>query len=65
MNSRYHRVFHIDGVNPPLEEAMSQRSAGKLLGLFVAVLAIGASASQIQAFKNSPARPATAAHEVA
>jgi len=44
---------------------MRQRSAGKLLGLFVAVLAIGASASQIQAFKNSPARPATAAHEVA
>jgi adenosine deaminase len=44
---------------------MRQRSAGKLLGLFVAVLAVGAYASQIQAFKNSPARPATAAHEVA
>jgi len=45
---------------------MRQRSAGKLSTLFiVAVFALGARASQIQAFKNSPARPATAAHEVA
>jgi adenosine deaminase len=44
---------------------MRQRSAGKLSILLVAVLTIGASGSQIQAFKNSPARPATAAHEVA
>ena len=46
---------------------MRQRSAGKLLSLLAAILAlsIGVSASQIQAFKNAPARPATAAHEVA
>jgi hypothetical protein len=44
---------------------MRQRSARKLLSIFIVVLAIGASASQIQAFKNAPARPATAAGEVA
>lgn len=44
---------------------MRRRSAGKLSILLVAVLAAGASGSQIQAFKNSPARPATAAHQVA
>jgi adenosine deaminase len=44
---------------------MRQHSAGRLLSLFVVALAIGASASQIQAFKNAPARPATAAHEIA
>jgi adenosine deaminase len=52
------------GLNAP-EETMRQRSAGMLSILFVAVLAIGASGSQIQAFKNSPARPATAAQQVA
>jgi hypothetical protein len=51
--------------NPSLEEAMRQRSAGKLCILIVAVLTIGASGSQIQVFKNSPARPATAAQQVA
>ena len=44
---------------------MRWRSARKLSGLFVVILAAGAYASQIQAFKNAPARPATAAHEVA
>ena len=44
---------------------MRQRSAGMLSILLVAVLTIGTSASQIQAFKNSPARPATAAQQVA
>jgi adenosine deaminase len=44
---------------------MRQRSAGRLLVLFVAFLTMGASGSQIQAFKNSPARPATAAQQVA
>lgn len=44
---------------------MRQRSAGKLFILLVAVLSISATGSQIQAFKNSPARPATAAQQVA
>jgi len=44
---------------------MRQRSAGKLAILLVAVISISASGSQIQAFKNSPARPATAAQQVA
>jgi len=44
---------------------MRQRSAGRLSIFLVAVLTIGASGSQIQAFKNSPARPATAAQQVA
>jgi hypothetical protein len=44
---------------------MRPRSARTLLIVLVSALAIGASASQIQAFKNSPARPATAAHETA
>jgi hypothetical protein len=44
---------------------MRQRSAGKLSTLLVAVLTVCASGSQIQAFKNSPARPATAAQQVA
>jgi adenosine deaminase len=48
-----------------MEEVMRQRSAGKLSILLVAILAIGASGSQIQAFKSSPARPATAAQQVA
>jgi hypothetical protein len=58
-------MFHLHGANPSLEEAMRQRSAGKLCILIVAVLTIGASGSQIQVFKNSPARPATAAQQVA
>ncbi len=44
---------------------MRQRSAGRLSILLAAALTIGASGSQIQAFKNSPARPATAAQQVA
>lgn len=45
---------------------MRQRSAGNLSVLLVAILlTLGASGSQIQAFKNSPARPATAAQQVA
>lgn len=45
---------------------MRQRSAKIVLAfLLVGVLAPGARAGQIQAFKNTPARPATAAHEVA
>ena len=44
---------------------MRMRSAGKLSILFVAALTISAAGSQIQAFKNSPARPATAAQQVA
>jgi adenosine deaminase len=44
---------------------MRQRSAGKLSILLVAVLAVSATGSQIQVFKNSPARPATAAQQVA
>jgi adenosine deaminase len=44
---------------------MRQRSAGKLSILLVAVLTVGATGSQIQVFKNSPARPATAAQQVA
>lgn len=42
---------------------MRWRSAGSLVVLLLAVLVIGASGSQIQPFKNSPARPATAAQE--
>jgi hypothetical protein len=44
---------------------MRQRSAGNLSIVVVAALSICAAASQIQAFKNSPARPATAAQQVA
>lgn len=44
---------------------MRQRSAGNLSILFIAILAISASGAQIQAFKNSPARPATAAQQIA
>ena len=44
---------------------MRQRSAGKLSIFLVAVLTAGAAGSQIQAFKNSPARPATAAQQAA
>jgi hypothetical protein len=44
---------------------MRQRSAGKLCVLFIALFTLCASGSQIQAFKNSPARPATAAQQVA
>jgi adenosine deaminase len=44
---------------------MRQRSAGKLSVLLLAILVVGASGSQIQVFKNSPARPATAAQQVA
>jgi hypothetical protein len=44
---------------------MRQRSAGKFLLILVAVISISAFGSQIQAFKNSPARPATAAQQVA
>ncbi len=51
-------------VRPP-ENAMRLLSAGKLSICLVAVLSIGAAGSQIQAFKNSPARPATAAQQVA
>jgi len=42
---------------------MRQRSAGKLSILLVAVIAISAAGSQIQTFKNAPARPATAAQQ--
>jgi len=44
---------------------MRQRSAGILSILFVAAFTISVSGSQIQAFKNSPARPATAAQQIA
>jgi len=44
---------------------MRHGSAGILLICIVAALAVGATGSQIQAFKNSPARPATAAQQVA
>jgi adenosine deaminase len=44
---------------------MRQRSAGRLFVFLVAVFTISAFGSQIQAFKNSPARPATAAQQVA
>jgi hypothetical protein len=44
---------------------MRQRSAAKLPILLVAVFAISAGGSQIQTFKNAPARPATAAQQIA
>ena len=44
---------------------MRHGSAGMLSISLVAALSIGATGSQIQAFKNSPARPATAAQQVA
>ncbi len=43
---------------------MRQRSAGLIIAVFAAVVSIHAG-SQIQAFKNTPARPATAAQQVA
>jgi hypothetical protein len=54
--------FHIQGPFA-LEEAMRQRSAAKLSILLVAALSISTTGSQIQTFKNSPARPATAAQQ--
>lgn len=45
---------------------MRQRSAARLFCTFlVAAMTISASGSQIQAFKNAPARPATAAQQIA
>ncbi|HVJ06333.1 MAG TPA: hypothetical protein VM578_11730 [Candidatus Saccharimonadales bacterium] len=45
---------------------MRRRSAGQLsLLLFGVLITVGASGSQIQVFKNSPARPATAAPQIA
>jgi hypothetical protein len=44
---------------------MRQHSAGMLSILFFTMLAIGAPGSQIQVFKNAPARPATAAQQIA
>ncbi len=44
---------------------MRPRSAAKLSFFLVAVLTISAAGSQIQTFKNSPARPATAAQQIA
>jgi hypothetical protein len=44
---------------------MRQRRAGKLLLPFVLLLGSALSATQIQAFKNTPARPATAAQAAA
>jgi len=52
-------------VKQPLEEFMRQRSAGRLAIFLVAVLITGAYGAQIRAFKNSPARPATAAQQSA
>jgi hypothetical protein len=44
---------------------MRQHSAARLSILLVAVFAVSAAGSQIQTFKNSPARPATAAQQIA
>jgi len=44
---------------------MRQRSAGMLSIFFFTILVIGAPGSQIQVFKNAPARPATAAQQIA
>jgi hypothetical protein len=44
---------------------MRQKSAGLLAFVVAATFSCTLFASQIQAFKNSPARPATAAHEMA
>ncbi len=48
-----------------LEEAMRRCSAATSSIVLVAVLAISAFGLQIQTFKNSPARPATAAQQIA
>ena len=44
---------------------MRQRSAGRLAIFLVTILITGASGAQIRAFKDSPARPATAAQQAA
>jgi hypothetical protein len=49
----------------PREERMRQQSAAWVAVILAVTLGNTGHASQIQAFKNSPARPATAAHEIA
>jgi len=44
---------------------MRQRGAARLCVLLVAAFTITASGTQIQTFRNAPARPATAAHQIA
>jgi adenosine deaminase len=58
-------MFRTHGNKPYPEEVMRQRRAGKLPVLLVALMSAWAYGSQIQAFKNSPARAATAAQQVA